>query len=162
MRVGFSVIGFLFVIGCTTSLQNASLEPDAISVFRRNHPEIARHYLLLREANIDRYFDLWRIEAGIAQTTMQRLKEEFGHVEGVVTFADRVSAGEKEKIENLRKEILALKRAADGEGKLCEFEYSFNGEREWGVLVLRNGEIVKRVVWANDAISVEEFPPDDR
>ena len=129
----------------------------AIQMFREKHPKNALNYIFLREANIDRYFDVLRVEVASHNVIMKLLRDQFPNNESIVEFSNRVNSGQHEKLLDVRKDIAKLKAAATGGGYLCEFEHDKAGEREWGFLVLKNGNIVERQVLANDTpVKAEE------
>lgn len=159
IAISLFLVVFLFtLVGCrhlqTSQWDHRSESESTIRVFQKRHPDLARSYSFLREANIGRYFDLLRVEVANEVLIMKWLKEKFGGQAEIVEFADRVTSGETKRLREVRKDILKLTNAAK-QGTLCEFEYQKDGKNEWGFLVLHDGEIVLRQVWSNSALELE-------
>ena len=142
------IITVIVASGCASI--TGVLPRDEIASFRQRYPNVSSHYKVLRETNIDRYFDLVRVEAASHQLIMRRLKEKFPEHKQIVGFADNVYDGESARMHDLKREISELKEAAK-DGGLYEFEYENDDEIEWGFLVIKDGKIVLKKVWSNAA-----------
>jgi len=114
--------------------------------FREKHSNDISKYVLLREADLPRLFDIYRLDSGSTSVAVLRLARQFESNAELKRQIDQIVAGENEKIERLINDVRALEKSAEN-GKIVEFEFVDGDKSEWGFLILRDGEIVKRTVW---------------
>lgn len=149
-----SLCAAITLSGCAARRGTLIPISDPIGDFRTKQPEKSAAYTVLREANVDRLFEIIRVESGNVALLMRKLKEQFPANTEVAAFADSATEGERKKVERIRRELKQLK-AASKDGMLCEFERKADGEHVWGFLVLRNGDVVEEHIWAFAAAHLE-------
>lgn len=124
---------------------------DPIHQFRSTNGSESSKYVLLREANIERIYDLLRNESASRVLVMKLIEKRFSETPGLRQYLHDAMHGESKRIESIRAELLELKKSAMVGGTICEFEYRNDSEVEWGFLVLKQGSILVRRVWAMDS-----------
>ncbi len=145
-----SIFGSALLFGCA-SPPGCSTAQTNICKFRETHAAESSKYRMLREANIERYIDLYRIESANLQTFLRSLKEKTEQPEILrqVRFA---ATNETTRIERLRTDMLELLRRRAPSKPLIEFEYVNGDNWEWGFMVLENGNIVHREIWGYEPL----------
>jgi len=148
-----SLIAFAFLFGfCGCACLDQKIKTSDLELFRKTYPQVAKHYTFLHEANIDRYLQIFQVDAGSIGTAMDMVVNKYPTVPGLRELADHAKAGEAKRIKQLTLDVNELKRAAL-DGTLCEFEFKNEQGYEWGFLVLKQGTITNRVVWGEGELS---------
>lgn len=148
-----SIFGGSLLFGCA-SPRSCTIAQINIYKFSESHTTEFSKYRILREANLERYFDLYRIESANFQTFLKAIlaKTEQPDLLRHITFA---ATNETTRIERLRTEMLDLLRKGASSKPLIEFEYSDGDNWEWGFMVLENGNIVHREIWGYEPFHLQ-------
>lgn len=144
----------LLAFGCS-SLRHDSRESGPgdgcreIAKFRRRDAD-APKYVVLREANFERLYEIYRIESANTRLLLRKLKERHADATAMANDVDGFMEGEFKKLDRLRADFNDLKKASEElKTRVIEFEYQNGTEREWGFMLLKDGQIERRDVWGH-------------
>jgi hypothetical protein len=144
-KVFAALLLYLMIAGCAT------VQPiDPVQEFRRKHPEQADHFQHLAPIGLESYRMLTGAATGRVTGIAMTLKERFGDSEKIANYAQAILNREALLVKKRTEFFKELEQLLSAGGKLYEFIWSDGKTEETGLLVLQNGEIVKRESWLID------------
>ena len=75
------------------------------------------------------------------------MKREFAGVPGVKEFADKQESEEAKDRRNTLDKYKEFELLSGNNGAICQYEWEYKGINDFGLLVLKDGDIVKRDSW---------------
>lgn len=130
-----------------TSGCSDSAPPDTVSAFLKKNPEEAKRYKSIRVTAVDlaktvAIFDDVQLR-GVATT----IKNKFGNSPGATEYADLVLRVAERQQQSRFKLFEELEAAEAAGGVVCHYEWADGRTEQDGILVLRDGRVVKRLPW---------------
>lgn len=137
--IGWIAVGLLAIGYCRSN------GDDPIGKFREKQPQEAKKYTYLEIASLKAarlitargQRDAWNVAATVLA--------KFGDLPGVREYAEKVVENERKNVEMFEKDMDSLEGERANGGSVCEYERTEGEMMEIGFLVLRNGEVVKRM-----------------
>jgi hypothetical protein len=130
------------------------VEFKPVCEFQKTHPQQAQKYSHLAPVTLIRYRDLLAGRGTYMQIFADKLKQNFGNVPGMQDFADEeLTLESKNRIAKLHA-YNEMEELAKNGGCICEFEWSDKTNYEFGLLVLKGGNVVKRDVFFGKDLTV--------
>jgi hypothetical protein len=144
----------LIAVGCCSTK-----EREPVATYQIKHPDEAKKFIYLNPVNLNTYRCMLGDQEGWVGSIVTSLRKKFPDVPGVQEFANQQL---KEEASETAAEIDKFKdfeKASTNGGAICQFEWDDGKTHEIGLLVLKDGEIVRRDVWLTDYLteSAEEF-----
>lgn len=139
-----ALLGLLFVAsGCCSN----KICHSAVREFKKKHPEEFKRYTFIYPITLATHMALVGDRIADVCGIAERLQEQFGSVPGIAEFAEDIIKQEKLLRQRTIQSARELERLKGDDGAICQFEWSDGFTKEVGLLVIRNGEIVKRDAW---------------
>ena len=126
---------------------------NPISEFQKKHPEDAKMFVHIYPVNLDLFREMVGGRALAIQRLAKDLKQEFGNIQGVKEFVEQKEHEDRESRNKEFSEFDELKRLSENGGLVCEYEWNNKEESEVGLLVLKNGDIIKRDEWIRKIVN---------
>jgi len=130
---------------------------DLVTEFHQSKPKEAKNYIFIHPVSVDLYKDMFNVvHEWNAASTVGWLKDHFGDAEGVSDFADSLMNRVHRAQRMWEKDLDELTAASLGGGAVCEYKWSDGKTTELGLIVLKEGRIVKRFPFSN-AVNLEDL-----
>jgi len=142
---------WLFLVVIASGCSRPS-EFKAITEFREKHPDDAKLFVHIYPVNLDLFREMLGGRALSIQTFAHGLEREFDKVQGVKEFAEQKEREDREDRNTQYKEYQELERLSENGGLVCEYEWNNKEVLEVGLLVLKNGEVIKRDEWTRKIV----------
>lgn len=149
MKLCYIVI-CVFVLFVCGGCCNPGFKP--IAKFKRNHPDEYSKYLYLYPISLDTYYYLEGTKYGAVHRVLLEVKK----IEDAPKMNEYLQSKEKEvalEFQGANKQYKDLEILSEGGGCVCQFKWDDGRSDEIGLLVLKNGAIVKREVWVTEYFS---------
>jgi len=146
INTAMEYLSFLFFVILASGCSRTS-EPQAISEFQRKHPEEAKLFVRLYPVDLDLLREMLGHEALSVQDLADDFKREFANVPGVREFVEQKEREHQEASAGRFRAFNELEALASNGGLVCQYERNDGQESEVGLLVLNNGDIIKRDEW---------------
>jgi len=119
----------------------------AVREFQRKHPEEYKRYAFIYPTTLAIHMALVADRISAVCEIAEKLQEEYGSVPGISEFAQDIIKQENLVRQTRIKWAREMERLMGKDGAICQYEWSDGVIKEVGLLVLRNGHVVKREVW---------------
>ena len=126
---------------------------DPINQYKQKHPGEAKDYTYIYPVNLELYKGLVDFEFGRMAGIAGGLRARFGSTPGVNEFADKISKEQTREHEASSEHFQELEMASSNSGLICQYNWSDGKTREIGWLVIKSGEVIKRLPWQLDELS---------
>ncbi|MGA4577512.1 hypothetical protein ACPDIT_01585 [Limisphaera sp. VF-2] len=120
--------------------------------FQRKHPEEFKEYAFIYPITLATHMALIADRISDVCHIAERLQRQFGGVPGISEFAEEIIKHEQMIRQRAIIEAQEMERLKGSSGAICQFEWSDGYTREVGLLVLRDGDVVKREVWFEEYV----------
>jgi len=136
----------LMAAGCCSN----KISHNAVREFQQRHPEEFKRYAFIYPITLATHMALAADRMSVVCGIAERLQNEYGSVPGISEFVQDIIKQENVIREETIKSAHELERLMGNDGAICQFEWSDGFTKEVGLLVIRNGQVLKRDVWFID------------
>ena len=144
--LALSLYACVFLEGCCSRPKVIS----EVNEFRDKNPTEYREFLYLNPINLDTYRCMLGLRLTVASDITREIKVKFGAIPGVVEYAENKLSQEAEECQTTLRQYSELEALCLPGGIICQFARTNGMTKEIGLLVLKEGRIVKRDVWVVD------------
>jgi len=135
---------FVPIMGC------CERRSDPVSVFRRKHPAEAKEFSYILPVRTEMYGMIYQMKSVTITGIGASLKAKFGSNPDVRDYADKI-LDQETNAKGLWEGKLAEYRKVHVRGSaICEYEWTDGKRTETGLLILHDGEILKREPWLTE------------
>lgn len=107
--------------------------------------------------DIASYSALWSEPVGESRGDLEAIRDRFGTNEDLRSYVQRVIELQSKEKQQMEKMFADLSNAAIG-GSVCQYEYVADGLKETGILVVKNGDVIRRESMLTEILSPTNRP----
>lgn len=148
-------LAFLGVLLIASGCCSQRISHSAVREFQHRHPEEFRQYAFLNPITLATHMALAADRMSDVCGIAEKLQEKYGSVPGISEFAQDIIKEENAVRERTIKSAHEMERLMGNDGAICQFGWSDGVTKEVGLLVINNGQVVKRDVWFIDYLKQE-------
>ena len=149
------LLAFLGILLIASGCCSNKISHSAVREFQQRHPEEFKRYAFIYPITLATHMALAADRMSDVCGIAEKLQEKYGSVPGISEFAQDIIKQENVIREKTIKSAHEMERLIGNNGAICQFEWSDGVTKEVGLLVIRNGQVLKRDVWFLDYLREE-------
>jgi hypothetical protein len=146
----------ILLFGCASVGHRLPKGISEVYEFERKHPIEYKDFLYLNPVNMDTYHCTLGDQLAVASNIKRGLTNKFGATPGLNEYVEAKFQQELLECENRSRHYFELEALCSPRGAICQFGWTDGTTKEIGLLVIKDGDIVKRDVWVVDYLKEAE------